>query len=50
MIGNYLAKIFIAPLGQQPFHAVNQVGTMRFAIAEAEPSKPFESTGTNGKR
>lgn len=49
-IGRYLAKIFIAPLGQQPFHAVNQVGTMRFAIAEAEPSKPFESTGTNGKQ
>lgn len=32
--GNYLVKIFIAPLGQQPFHAVNQVGTMRFRIAE----------------
>ncbi|MCA1957171.1 MAG: hypothetical protein LDL14_01410 [Nitrospira sp.] len=48
-IGRYLAKIFIAPLGQQPFHAVNQVGTMRFTIAEAEPSKPFENTGTNGK-
>ncbi|MCP9475039.1 MAG: hypothetical protein NNA19_07285 [Nitrospira sp.] len=49
-IGRYLAKIFIAPLGQQPFHAVNQVGTMRFAIAEAEPSKPFEGTGTNEKQ
>ncbi|MCP9446525.1 MAG: hypothetical protein NNA22_03010 [Nitrospira sp.] len=49
-IGNYLAKIFIAPLGQQPFHAVNQVGTMRFAIAEAEPSKPFGNTRQNGER
>ncbi len=38
--GNYLVKLFITPLGQQPFHAVNQVGTMRFTIAEATPSKP----------
>lgn len=37
-IGNYLAKIFIAPLGQQPFHAVNQVGTLRFTVAESAPS------------
>jgi hypothetical protein len=34
-VGQYVAKIFIAPLGQQPFHAVNQVGNMRFTIAEA---------------
>jgi len=33
--GTYLAKLFITPLGQQPFHAVNQVGTMRFTVAEA---------------
>jgi hypothetical protein len=33
-IGKYLAKLFITPLGQQPFHAVNQVGTMRFTIAD----------------
>lgn len=33
-VGNYLAKIYITPLGQQPFHAVNQVGTMRFSVAE----------------
>jgi hypothetical protein len=32
--GKYLAKIFITPLGQQPFHAANQVGMMRFTIAE----------------
>ena len=37
-IGKYLAKLFITPLGQQPFHAVNQVGTMRFTIADA-PAK-----------
>jgi hypothetical protein len=33
VVGKYLAKLFIAPLGQQPFHAVNQVGTLRFSIA-----------------
>lgn len=43
--GKYLAKLFITPLGQQPFHAVNQVGTMRFTIADmqapsAPPAKP----------
>ncbi|HXX76837.1 MAG TPA: hypothetical protein VEI50_17035 [Nitrospiraceae bacterium] len=34
--GRYLAKLFITPLGQQPFHAVNQVGTMRFTIADTQ--------------
>lgn len=38
-IGRYLAKLFVTPLGQQPFHAVNQVGTMRFTITDA-PAKP----------
>ncbi len=33
--GQYLVKVFITPLGQQPFHAVNQVGTMQFAIVDA---------------
>jgi hypothetical protein len=37
--GRYVAKLFIAPLGQQPFHAANQVGTMRFTIAEAAPPR-----------
>jgi len=32
--GRYLAKL--TPLGQQPFHAVNQVGTMRFTIADMQ--------------
>jgi len=38
--GQYLVKLFITPLGQQAFHAVNQVGTMRFTIADAPPAKP----------
>jgi hypothetical protein len=40
--GRYLAKLFITPLGQQPFHAVNQVGTMRFTIADT-PAAPSPS-------
>ncbi|MBS0170375.1 MAG: hypothetical protein JSR62_08455 [Nitrospira sp.] len=32
--GTYLVKIYITSLGQQPFHAVNQVGTMRFAVTD----------------
>ena len=37
--GNYVAKLFIAPLGQQPFHAANQVGTMRFTVPESASSR-----------
>jgi len=37
-VGKYLVKLFITPLGQQPFHAVNQVGTMHFTVAEAAPA------------
>ena len=38
-VGTYLVKLFITPLGQQSFHAANQVGTMRFTIVEgATPS------------
>jgi len=33
-VGTYLVKLFITPLGQQSFHAANQVGTMRFTIIE----------------
>ncbi|MCC6965067.1 MAG: hypothetical protein IT391_02120 [Nitrospira sp.] len=36
--GKYLVKIYITSLGQQPFHAVNQVGTMRFTITDQPPS------------
>jgi hypothetical protein len=39
-VGKYQVKIFITPLGQQPFHAVNQVGTMRFSIVDALPTAP----------
>jgi hypothetical protein len=41
-VGNYLAKIYIAPLGQQPFHAVNQVGTLRFSVVEIVPALPSD--------
>jgi hypothetical protein len=41
-IGKYQVKIFITPLGQQPFHAANQVGTMRFSIVE--PVSPAPSS------
>jgi hypothetical protein len=36
-VGTYLVKLFITPLGQQSFHAGNQVGTMRFTIV-ADPA------------
>ena len=39
-VGKYQVKIFITPLGQQPFHAANQVGTMRFSVVDAPPSSP----------
>ena len=42
IVGNYLAKIYITPLGQQPFHAVNQVGTMRFTVTEMVPALPSD--------
>ncbi len=32
--GKYLVKIYITSLGQQPFHAVNQVGTMHFSVTD----------------
>jgi hypothetical protein len=37
-VGTYLVKLFITPLGQQSFHAANQVGTMRFTIVEGAAS------------
>jgi len=43
--GKYLVKIYITPLGQQPFHAVNQVGTMRFTVTDQPPAPaPSDST------
>ena len=41
VVGSYVAKIYIAPIGQQPFHAVNQVGMMRFRITDREVSVPY---------
>lgn len=32
--GTYQVHLYITPLGQQPFHAVNKVGTMRFQITD----------------
>ncbi len=47
--GKYLVKIYITSLGQQPFHAVNQVGTMHFAVTDqptpgASPVVPDSTT------
>jgi hypothetical protein len=36
-VGSYQVKLFITPLGQQPFHAANQVGTMRFSVVDSLP-------------
>jgi hypothetical protein len=38
--GEYLVKLFITPLGQQPFHAANQVGTMKFTITDQPQASP----------
>ncbi|MDH5739353.1 MAG: hypothetical protein OEY77_03400 [Nitrospira sp.] len=45
-VGNYLAKIYITPLGQQPFHAVNQVGTMRFTVMDGASGMPHGNNPT----
>ena len=37
-VGKYQVKLFITPLGQQPFHAANQVGMMRFSVVESIPA------------
>ena len=42
IVGTYVAKIYIAPIGQQPFHAGNQVGMMRFRIIDPESGVPSE--------
>ena len=38
--GSYRVKLYIAPHGQQAFHAGNQVGTLRFTILDAAPASP----------
>ena len=45
--GKYLVKIYITSLGQQPFHAVNQVGTMHFTVTDtASPVHPEQKSST----
>ncbi len=39
-VGAYVVKLYIAPHGQQSFHAVNQVGTLRFTITDKTFSSP----------
>lgn len=40
-LGTYLVKLYIAPHGQQSFHAANQVGTLRFTIADSMSPPPY---------
>ncbi len=47
--GAYLVKLFITPLGQQPFHAANQVGTMRFTITD-QPVKASSPASTDARQ
>ena len=47
--GKYLVKIYITPLGQQPFHAVNQVGTMRFTVTDQPPAPCAASFSRSAK-
>lgn len=47
--GTYVAKIYIAPLGQQPFHAVNQVGRMHFTVVDAVSADSFEKNPARSK-
>lgn len=45
--GTYVVKIYITSLGQQAFHAVNQVGTMRFSITDQPtPAASSDSPGS----
>lgn len=39
-VGVYVVKLYIAPHGQQSFHAANQVGTLRFTITDKVLSSP----------
>jgi hypothetical protein len=41
--GAYFVKLYITPLGQQPFHEANQVGTMRFKIDD-QPAQAGAAT------
>lgn len=39
-VGVYVVKLYIAPHGQQSFHAGNQVGTLRFTITDKLAPSP----------
>lgn len=44
--GRYLVKIYITPIGQQPFHSANQVGTMHFLVRDPASSLSSPSSRT----
>ncbi|MEK7268267.1 MAG: hypothetical protein AAB093_02590 [Nitrospirota bacterium] len=48
--GTYLVKIYVTPQGQQAFHAVNQVGTMQFKIADQVSPTGASATGASASK
>ncbi|OLB25129.1 MAG: hypothetical protein AUH95_01760 [Nitrospirae bacterium 13_2_20CM_2_63_8] len=48
--GSYLVQIYVTPQGQQAFHAVNQVGTMRFKIADQISPTGASATGASASQ
>lgn len=48
--GNYMVKIYVTPQGQQAFHAVNEVGTMRFKIADQISPTGASATGASASQ
>ena len=42
-VGAYVVKLYIAPHGQQSFHAVNQVGTLRVTIVDKTLPSPLSA-------
>lgn len=48
--GDYLVKIYVTPQGQQAFHAANQVGTMRFKVADQIVPTGASTTGASASQ
>ena len=48
--GNYMVKIYVTPQGQQAFHAANEVGTMRFKIADQISPTGASATGASASQ
>lgn len=48
--GNYFVQIYVTPQGQQAFHAVNKVGTMRFKIADQISPTGASATGASASK